>query len=319
MLEECGLPEIDAGEGVHSMAFTSNGEHLVSSNEKGVQVWRVADGKQVAAMKVESGGVASVSVSKDGRWIAAGSWSNVFVWDAKTYKRVFAQGSRSSIITSVDFSPDSTHLVSADRRHRIATIWDIAAGREVRELSHKSDKQWVLLAKYSPEGDRIATATLESIRIWDSNGGRLLVDVKVAVKELHELFWFKNYLFLQTNDGTIKQINAATGSTVLECPVFHTNAIALPQHGKFIAYSAEQTIFWDGATRSQLNLISHAHDIRLIACSSDGQFLAIATERKIVVKDLSSVPFLVRFVSYLQSVFTSSWCHFTLGARASYR
>ena len=286
------------------MTFTANGEHLVGGSTMGVRVWRVKDGNQVAMMPAKGSIIQSVVASNDGRWIAAGTFKGgAFVWDATAHEQVFLV--HEGTICHVDFSPDSTRLVVADDTGA-ATIWDIAEQRKVRTFG--DNWQRVKAAKYSPRGDRIATATIlrrdESVQVWDSNDGRLLVDVKVPV---NGLLWCNNHLFVQTKDSKIKRI---AGSTVSEWPVPCTNPytshVTQLQHGTFIACSANKTVtFWDTETHTQLGLIQHTHSIRSIASSSDGQLLAIAAERKIAVKEL------FRFVSvhFVPSIFTTSQHH----------
>ena len=261
------------------------------------------DGNQVATMPMEHK-VNCVAASQDGRWIAAGTRGDLVVWNTATYEQAFA-GRTGSAIWDIDFSPDSSHLVSADSDGRKATVWDLAARRGVQTLSHWG---WVRAAKYSPQGDRIAAATEECIRVWDSDDGRLLVDVKVRMStEIGNLFWNHHHLFGRTKDGTVKQIDAVTGSTISEWPIPdpRCSRITLLQHGNIIACSGNKTItFWDTTTRSQLGLIPHTHNIRSIACSSDGQ-LAIAGGERVVVNDLSPVifrSFSVCSMSYLQSI-----------------
>lgn len=291
---------------VNATTFTANGEYLVGGTTKDVQVWRVKDGERVATMPMEHK-VVCVAASRDGRWIAAGTRVGELVWDTTTNEQVFADRSGSAIY-DLDFSPDSTRLVSATYGPICtATIWDIASRQKVQTLDHDGP---VDAAKYSPQGDRIATATSHSVWVWDSGNGGLLVDIKVQVKGRHSLVWCKNHLFVQTNDSKIKQIDGATGSIILEWLVPEAYpCIALPQHGNFIACSAKKTItLWDTATRSQFGLIQHTHDIPSIACSSDGQLLAIPSEKKIIVKDLSSVIFCsvsVRSVSCLYYISVS--------------
>jgi WD40 repeat protein len=267
--------EIDVGIEVDPVTFSANGEYLLTGGWKGIRVWRVEDGKQMAiALEVEK--VKCFGVSKDGRWIAAGTfWSEVWVWDARTHEESFSSG-EDYAINGVDFSPDSTRLVSA-LYNGTASIWDIATRQRVQTLDHGD---WMVAAKYSPQGDRIATATFDSVRVWDSNDGRLLVDIKVKVTPWYNtgLLWFKNDLFV-ISDSKIKQFEASTGSAVLEWPVpdsYSCSCIALPKHGKFIAYSTEHTVtFWDTATHTQLCLIQHPQGIRSIAVSPDDRLLAV--------------------------------------------
>ena len=248
------------------------------------------DGKQIAT--VEANHVPCLAVSKDGRWIAAGTgWGAVFVWNAQTYEKVISHREDYHDVIGVDFSPDSTRLVSASQ-NRTASVWDIATCQRVHTLDHGD---LVRAAKYSPQGDRIATATRRSVQVWDSNDGRLLVDIPVNVTPWFNtgLLWFNNYLFV-VSDSEIKQITASTGSTVSEWSVPDSNrfsCITLPQHGEFIAYSTQRTVtLWGTATHTQLGLIQQPRDIRSIAVSPDDGLLAIGAEDgKITTHSLSRI------------------------------
>ena len=283
------LIEINGGNDIRAVAFAANGEHLLTSDNKGVRVWRVEDGKRMAT--VEARDVQCLVVSKDGRWIAAGTWNGVSVWDAKAYyEKVFSHVDNGHEIQGVDFSPDSTRLASAS--NKTASVWDIATRERVQTLEHK---HLVTAAKYSPQGDRIATATPHSVRVWDGNDGRLLADIRVAVTPLFNngLRWSNNHLFNVSN-SKIKQFEASTGSAVSEWLVPDTNknsSIALPQHREFIAYSTNDTItFWDTSTHTQLGLIQHPQDVHSIAVSPDDRFLAIGGHGgKITINSLSHI------------------------------
>ncbi|KAF8548773.1 hypothetical protein OG21DRAFT_1489089 [Imleria badia] len=325
--QEHSLPiQIDVGSYTESVTFTANGEYLASHNNKVVGVWRVEDGEQVASTPVPAlndmgWGVSSVSVSKDGRWIAAGSRGIITAWDTKTYEEAFTlkvvgywRAGR------LDFSPNSSRLVAAFSNWK-AIIWDIALRKQVHTLRPKkflndSDAEVVVIAaKYSPHGDRIATATHQCIQVWDSDDGRLLVvwrpvrleDVgvfwpntaEVATSWITDLLWFNNHLFVidkgesdAVSGSTIRQLDASTGSEVSQWLVpraHHSASIAIPKHGEFIVYNAQNTVsFWDTSKHTQLALIQHPH-IHSIALSPDDRFLAIAGDKKIAIKSISRV------------------------------
>ena len=176
-----------------------------------------------------------------------------------------------------------TRLVVGKNDYRIGpSIWDVRTRKKVLTL-----KQGTTVAKYSPQGDRIATATNDSVRVWDSNNGHLLVHIPVKVTPFLNtgLLWLNNHLFV-VSGSTIKQVEASTGSTVSEWPV-PRSCIALPQHGKFIAYSTNDTVtFWDTSTHAQLGLIQHPQVIS-VAFSPDDRFLAIGGNRgKITIRSL---------------------------------
>ena len=274
------------------VTFAANGEYLVSSGTQGVRVWRVEDGKLLATMKAEH--VQCVAFSKDGRWVAAGTFrGDMMVWDAKNYKQTSMTWNVGDVIKGVDFSPDSTRLLALG--DKTATVWNIATRGVVRHLRH--DKS-LLAAKYSPLGDRIATATEESVQVYDSNKGHLLVDIQVQVTTSYNtgLVWFNNHIFV-VSDNEIKRIDASTRSaiTVWESEshiASNPSCIAIPRRGGFIAFSANRTVtFWDTSTHAPCGHVDHPReDIYSIALSPDGRFLAIGGEdEKITIKRVSCI------------------------------
>ena len=281
------------------VTFAANGEHFVSGGTDGVRVWRMEDGKLMATIRAEH--VQCVAFSKDGKWIAAGTYSgDVMVLDAKIQKHECTTWQTNDVIRGIDISPDSTQLVVFGGH--TATVWEIATrGRRVGPLRHED---YVLAAKYSPEGDRIATATRKSVRVYDSADGRLLVDIDVNVAPLYNsgLLWFNNHLVV-ISDNQIKQIDASTGSQIWEWAVPNASDpvyIAILKHGQLIAYSANRTdrtvTFWDTSTRTQFGLVNHPQDIYSIALSPDGRFLAIGGENEaITIKRLSRITVSVIF------------------------
>ena len=283
--------EINANEELCVAIFSANGEHLLSGGrDQNVQVWRVQDGQRVATIKAKE--VLCFAVSKNGKWIAGvqGTWyGGVFMWNAETYETVWEHRGDQGDITTVDFSLDSTKLVWGSW-NSTAIICDVASGEKIRTLGHK---QRLIAAKFASDGDRIATATSQSVQVWDSQDGNLLVDIPVTVTPSYNngLLWFNNHIFV-VSDNMIKQLDASTGSTVSEWPIPNSDVhscIAIPRHGKFIAYSTSGSItFWDTSTHLQISLVEHTEDIRSITLSPGDRFLAVGgVEGTITIKSLS--------------------------------
>ena len=287
--ERSAPTEIDAGEDVRALTFTANGEYLVSGHEEEVRVWRVKDGKQVARMETGDE-VLSLAASKNGKWIAAGTLKELLVWNAETYGEVIKH-KVDNWIRGVDFSPDSTRLVAGT--NKTAIVWDLAIGKQVQTLRHQ---YYVNAAKYSPQGDRIATATYKGpVQVWDSNDGRLLVDIDVEVIPWSNtgLLWSNNHL-LVVSDKKIEEFDASTGSKVSEWPVSDTDwksCIALAKHERFTAFSSQRIVtFRDTLTHNQLPLtLQHPEDILSIAFSPDDRILAIGGGRKMTIQSLSDI------------------------------
>ena len=215
------------------------------------------------------------------------------MWDTETYETVWKHDD-SWTIEAVDFSPDSTQLVSGSR-NRTAIIWDVASGMKIRALQHNN---WAIAAKFSSDGDRIATATSQSVQVWDSKNGHLLVDIPVTVPSLYNngLRWFNNHIFV-VSGSKIKQLDASTGSMVSASawPVPNSDihsCIVIPRYGKFIACSTSRSVtFWDTSTYSYIGLVEHTEDIRSIALSPDNSSFAIGGCDGTIITD--GLPFAV--------------------------
>ena len=180
----------------------------------------------------------------------------MLVWNAETYEEVIKYEEGDHVL-GVDFSPDSMRLVARTDNCTVV-VWDLATGKQVQIFHHK---YYVIAAKYSALGDRIATADkFGPVRVWGSNDGRLLVDIKVTVTPYFNtgLLWSNDHLFV-VSEKKIGEFDASTGSKVSEWPVPDTNeysSIALSKHEEFIASSAKRTVtFWDVLTHNQLDLI----------------------------------------------------------------
>ena len=120
------------------------------------------------------------------------------------------------------------------------------------------------------------------------------MDIKVGVTPLFNtgLLWSNTHLFA-ISDGCIQQIDASTGSVVLQWSLpgsDHHSCIALPKFGEFIAYSMRCAItFWD-MSHTKLGHIQHSQDIRSIALSPDDDFIAIGGELgNIIVRRLPRI------------------------------
>ncbi|KAF8129264.1 quinon protein alcohol dehydrogenase-like superfamily [Boletus edulis] len=236
--------------------------------------------------------VQCVAVSKDGRWIAAGTlYGGVFLWDAKTYEQVWKYNINDVI--ALDFSPDSTRLIVIDTmgdiayggRYGGATVLDVATSKQVQTLD--TIHNGYNAVKYSPDGDRIATATVdESVQVWDSSDGQLLFDLASGYTQ--SLLWFDNYLYV-ISGVEIKRFETSTGTEVSRWTVPRGSSFfVLPRHGEFIAYSSGNIVTcWDTSTHTQLSHTQQPENIISLALSPDDRLLAIGLPGKITVHDLT--------------------------------
>lgn len=290
--------EINHDGAIYALTFSANGAYLVSGGDRGVHVWQMEDGKETERMQTMN--VWRFAISQDDKWIAAGTeYQELLLFDRETFQ-TFSLWHGGDGVGDVDFSPDSSRLVaaigycspigdSADGRPTPPSgVWDIATRERALNLDHYDTK----VAKYSPQGNRIATANGYSLKIWDSGDGRLILDLRVGATEV--LWQCNDHLFVVSSReyGAVtvyQHIDASTGAILAEWPAERNTCIATPKHGEFIAYTKSHIVMiGDSSTRSLLGSIQHSQAPSSIALSPDGKFLAIGGwDGRITLKNLS--------------------------------
>jgi WD40 repeat protein/DNA-binding SARP family transcriptional activator len=154
---------------VVDVAFSPDGGTVATTTTQGglIRTWDAATGARGLTLKDGSGNAVlgnwEVEFSPDGTRLAAPSGDAVYVWTSDT-GRLVARLSHSSQASDLEFTPDGEDLitVSADGRLR---VWDAGTWDEKRSVAAGLGQAQIEL---SPQGDRLATASADGIRLWDA-------------------------------------------------------------------------------------------------------------------------------------------------------
>lgn len=306
-----------------SVLFAEDGKQVLSGGVEGVlQRWRVDDGNKVGEpIRTEGLPVLAAALSPDRKWIVCGlkpsrsaNANFVGVWDAQTRERVLDVKGHTNAVPSVDVCSDSTKFATGSADN-CAFIWNMTTGtRLVGPLRHGG---LVVAVRFSPNGDRLATATAEnppgvakSIRIYSSNNGQLLLDipeVRVGNYVSSPLAWSADgrRLFAASysdSNSEVKRFDTASGSLLSKWSVpggGYTTSIALSRNQKFIAVVAYKSLsFWDTSTHKQIGTtIEHTSTVWSIALSPNGDCVATAERNGKVTLHISPVSYLTPDVS----------------------
>jgi WD40 repeat protein len=295
-LDEVMVIETGDNGAIFSVAFHSDGMQLLGGKQFGLQRWRVADGHEVGNQMGMD--VNAISVSRDGKWIVCGTTEGANVWDAKTHeKSIEVEGT--DYVRAVDISPESTRFATAAGAVHTASIWDIITGKRlVGPLQQDSYTNGI---KFSPNGEHVATASDDSIRVFDSRNGNQLITIDVRIRRwgaTTPLAWSNNgqQLFAASSDRKIKAFEVSTGSQLAELQVDGDDdevvSIALATNGKFLATFAGHSIsFWDTSMLTQIGpAIDDSQKIRSIALSPDCSCLATGgADGNITIRNLNNI------------------------------
>ena len=115
-----------------------------------VQLWDVASGNEIGALKGHSRGVVKVAFSRDGKMLASGGSDNTIrIWDVEARRELRTMAGHTSSIESMDFSPDGRMLASA-ADDGSTFLWDTKTGEHLLTLISLDDgAEWMVV---TPQG-----------------------------------------------------------------------------------------------------------------------------------------------------------------------
>jgi len=166
--------DITVNRSIGRLAFSGDGEKVITAGNGEIALWSVADLHQLAAFSANySGGIhipfAASPHSRIGAY-ATGSYMSggeLSVVDLASGKELWRAAAAEEGVRSIAFSPDGKILATAGgfRESRIR-LWDVESGREVGRL--EGHRTFVQAMVFWPDGKTLASASGDqTIRLWD--------------------------------------------------------------------------------------------------------------------------------------------------------
>ena len=312
LLDGSRMIEINNQGSIYTVFFVEDGKQVLSGSAEGMlQRWRVDDGHEVTVgepIRAEEAQIYAAALSPDRKWLVCGlrrlnsrgSKGNVRVWDSQTHEKVLDFKGHTNAISSVDISSDSTKFATGGY-DGLAVIWSITSGeRLVGPLQHGGR---VMAVRFSPNGDRLATATAEnpdakSIRIYNNDNGQQLLDIPFPVVDTlsSPLTWSEDgrRLFAVSYDE-VKCFDTCSGTSLSKWSIDSQRpaaCIALARNQKFIVVTAYNSLsFWDTSTYKQIGtVINHASIVWSTALSPDDDCIVTGESNgKIIIRSLHDI------------------------------
>ena len=162
---------------VNSIAFSPNGQFLVTGDDEDVKVWAATTWDQVATLKRQRipglevrDFVQSVVFSPNGKVLASGnSDGTLILWDTKTWseKLTLRGHERDHEVTSLAFSPNGKLLASGSL-DKTVNLWNAERGTLEAQVKHNN---FVTTVAFSPDGKILASGGYDSkIKLWNLAG-----------------------------------------------------------------------------------------------------------------------------------------------------
>ena len=149
---------------VISVAYSQDGTLLASgSKDKTIKLWAVSTGENIATLQGHEKTVFSVAFSPDGTTLASGSEdTSIRLWEIPTGKALYTLGGVNSPQVGVEVlpavrpgedvsKPQTDHAVDIENETIRAPVFSVA---------------------FSPDGMKLASASLDDIRLWEVGTGQ---------------------------------------------------------------------------------------------------------------------------------------------------
>lgn len=174
---------------ISAARFSRDGNMIVSaSNDTTARIWESKTGRSLTELRGHIGPLSAAEFSPDGKLVVTASDDkSARIWDLGT-GRLMAELKHDHEVKKVEFSPDGKLIVTVDEVS--GWLWDAHTYQKITELVMPQRPGVMIeggmnVAKFSPDGSRIAGGTqVGRVGVWDSSG-KFLFDLRGSDQEAH--------------------------------------------------------------------------------------------------------------------------------------
>jgi len=276
---------------ISSVFFSADGQAVFSASWDGkVRMENVATGEIIRVFSGQY--VLDAAISADGKTIATYdhrvyiSPGNLIFWDVESGKKLKTIASPSDyVITSIVLSSDGQYIAASLENHTVK-IWSVASGILQNTFEDLQPKDgWYYLENFflsfSPDGQSLSAAGVDTVGIWDFKKGTLLTSSKIKNQSYDHIALSPNGKSLAAVDGpNVDLIQIGDGSLIPTKDVIQSNGkVAFSPDGSTLLVSMFDNTarLWpisDQGIKKSFETDKKGY-IRAVAYSPDGKMVAL--------------------------------------------
>jgi WD40 repeat protein/serine/threonine protein kinase len=249
-----------------AVAFTPDGQRLVSLTERTCKLWELVEGKELLSLPVGGKGFPAAAFSPDGRCLAASGLRGAEVLDGGADLQLFSLRPQHATnnLPSVAWSPDGRLLARGGAAQ--VFLWDADTGEEQPPLGPVRGQVYGL--SFSADGRLLAAATGDAadprrpgeVVIWDVPGRKEVLAYREHTSMVLGIAFApegaagaRSRVASAAADGSVKLWDARTGQTerTMQAQGYNHGVLRFSPDGARLATCAGRKVWvWDTGGRA---------------------------------------------------------------------
>lgn len=257
---------------VWAVAFSPDASRFATGGDFGVvRIWNSANQDLLLETEGYYDRILTLNFSSNGSRIAVGSTDHAHVCDAETGSILYQFSVHRGDVEAAAFSSDDKYLLTACADGTVR-IWNATGSNRDRDVFAHDDAVWSVA--FSPDGARILTGGVGSIRLWDVAGRTLIREVPLA-GTIGAIDYAPNGLRVLVSENSTVRLRAIPTLKPVGQPMGHddwVSAVAFSPNGSWVlSASFDKTVkLWDGQTGEYITTLHHADAVRAAVFDPDG-------------------------------------------------
>ncbi|MCG9128057.1 hypothetical protein JT359_10700 [Candidatus Poribacteria bacterium] len=264
---------------VEIIKFSPDGRILTSSDGKDIHFWNIETGLLIDTITGHTDDLYAIQFSHNGKTLVSLD-GYIRIWDIakSTLQKI---PSIEGTVSSVALAPDAKTLACATNDNEILLL---DMGTNKSKIILKGHENEINHLTFSPDGKILASASWDTIRLWDVITGDHITTITQDIDSRHKIRFTHNgdSLVFKDNESRVLFWNTETRKIDKEFELNRnsTNSIALSSNDKLLAigFREDEIQIWDISTEKLLMTIQTSARTYDVAFSPDGKTIASCSE-----------------------------------------